>query len=175
MVEAEALVLKAKRAFESGQYRAAIGDLTQAQAYAKRGGSLHGEILLWQVMAYQAAGDIPAALELCQRVVRHPHVETRKTAKNILYVLEAPALEMRPEWKTEIPDLSQLEPKDRKNWGQSQYKPPPMPEEKEKTYIPEPVDRSQVEVEDDRLVWGGLVIAGILLGIVAWVGLKTGG
>jgi tetratricopeptide (TPR) repeat protein len=175
LTEAETLFIQAQRAFEAGQYRSAIDRLTQAQPQAKMGSPLHGEIVLWQIMAHQAAGDLDQALEICQKAVRHPNMDTRKAAKNIMYVLEAPALQMRPEWMTEIPDLSELEAKDRKNWGRSQYQPPPMPKEKEKTYIPEPLDPTQVEIEDDRLVWGGLLVAGILVGLVAWVGLRPGG
>ncbi len=173
MTEAETLFIQAQRAFEAGQYGRSIERLTQAQPQAKLGSSLHGEIVLWQVMAHQAAGDLDQAMELCKKAVRHADIDTRKAAKNILYVLEAPALQMRPEWMTEIPDLSDLEAKDRKNWGRSHN--PPMPKEKEKSYIPDPVDPTQVEIEDDRLVWGGLLVAAVLVGIVAWVGLISGG
>jgi hypothetical protein len=172
LTEAERLFIQAQRAFEAGQYRVAIDRLTEAQPQSKLGSSLHGDIVLWQVMAHQAAGDLEMAMELCKKAARHADLDTRKAAKNILYVLEAPALQMRPEWMTEIPDLSELEAKDRKNWGRSE--PPPMPKEKEKTYIPDPVDPTQVEIEDDRLVWGGLLVAAVLLGFVIWVGLMSG-
>jgi hypothetical protein len=174
LTEAETLFIQAQRAFESGQYRVAIDRLTEAKPQAKFGSPIHGEIVLWQVMAHQAAGDLEMAMELCKKAARHADMDTRKAAKNILYILEAPALQMRPEWMTEIPDLSELEPKDRKSWGRSDYKPPPMPKEQEKTYIPDPVDPTQVEIEDDRLVWGGLLVAAILLGFVIWVGLLSG-
>jgi hypothetical protein len=174
LTETETLFIQAQRAFEAGQYRVAIDRLTQAQPQAKMGTPLHGEIVLWQVMAHQAAGDLDQAMELCKKAARHADIDTRKAAKNILYVLEAPALQMRPEWMTEIPDLSELEAKDRKNWGRSHNPPPPMPKEKEKSYIPDPVDLTQVEIEDDRLVWGGLLVAAVLVGIVAWVGLISG-
>ncbi len=169
---ADTLLDRGKQAFETGNYREAADALVAGVAVANKGTPLHGEISTWLVLAYQAMGDLDQAIELCRKVQRHPHLETRQRAKGILSILEAPELKMDPEWLSEIPDLTGLEPRDRRNWGGStSFQPRIQPE---KSYIPEPADRDRVEIEDDRLIWGGLVVAGLVLVVLGLVGVGGG-
>jgi hypothetical protein len=169
---ADTLLDRGQQSFETGNYREAVDAFVAGVAVAKKGTPIHGEISTWLVLAYQAMGDLDQAIELCRRVQRHPHLETRQRAKGILYILEAPELKMDPDWLSEIPDLTDLEPRDRRNWGSSASFQPRSLKPEIKTYIPEPADPSKVEIEDDRLIWGGLLVAGLVVVVVGLVSLR---
>lgn len=97
-----------KAAFERGQYRQAVEQLTKASSLAGSSSRLGGEIQLWLVTAYEAAGAQTDAIALCRSLSQHPDTQTRKQSKRLLYILEASKLNLRPEWLTQIPDLSQV-------------------------------------------------------------------
>jgi hypothetical protein len=99
-------------AFERGQYRQAIKHLENATGLVERTSRLGGEVQIWLVIAYEASGQSPMAIALCRTLTRHAHIETRKQAKRLLTILEAPQLRLHPEWRVEIPDMSQLEESD---------------------------------------------------------------
>jgi hypothetical protein len=61
---------------------------------------------------------------LCETLTRNPDLDVRKQGKRLLYILKAPRLQLKPEWQTQIPDLSRLEQGDGTS-KLSQYKPPP--------------------------------------------------
>ena len=145
-------------AFERGRYKQAIAHFQTAFQLSNPISARGGEIQLWLVNAYIAAGEEQAGLALCRKLVRHPHSETQRQSKRLLYILEAPQLELKPEWTTKIPDLSNLE-QGGKKYAQKAKKPrrrKPKPE-------PEPLDLSQVNMEDNQFVWIALI--GILLTI----------
>jgi hypothetical protein len=105
-------------------------------------------------------------------------METRKQAKRLLYILEAPKLRMNPEWLTEIPDLTEIasNKKDNKDWGRPMVNlsPPKPPRVKppEGYVIPEPTDPSKVIMEDDRsLLWALAGAIGVLFGVFLWAAL----
>ncbi|MEM1366748.1 MAG: hypothetical protein AAGG02_01790 [Cyanobacteria bacterium P01_H01_bin.15] len=116
--ERAAIAFRAGRlAFESGAYRQSVDDLERAVAdtpvHLRRG----GEVRLWLVNAYQAAGQGQDAIALCQRLCGHGDLEIRRQSKSLLYILQAPKLERPAEWMTQIPDLGGLSvsaPQDRK-------------------------------------------------------------
>lgn len=160
-----------KQAFECGQYRQSVAALEKACALVNRNSPLGGEMQMWLVTAYQAIGQSQDAIALCRKLSQHPNGQTRQQGRRLLFILEAPKLEKRPEWLTQIPDLSNLEDseiKDRQGSGTSKRQPPPRRFQPE----PEPLDLSQIETEDDRFIWGSLVLAIAILAVL--VGFSLG-
>jgi tetratricopeptide (TPR) repeat protein len=94
-------------AFERGLYRESIGWFEQALTLIAPQSALGGAIQLWLVTAYDAAGQGEEAITLCRKLSNHSNLETRQQSKRLLYILEAPKLQTRPEWLTQIPDLNQ--------------------------------------------------------------------
>ncbi len=152
-------------AFERGDYREAVQSLEKAAALSARGSALGGEIQTWLVTAYEAAGQRAEALTLCRQLVRHPSSEVRKQNKRLLYILEAPILQRRPEWLNEIPDLKSLteaEPQDRLGTASS----------KSSQRRPQTFNQPQEPLEVNRrentgFLWIALAVA---LGSLIWFG-----
>ncbi|MDP5015788.1 MAG: tetratricopeptide repeat protein, partial [Dolichospermum sp.] len=92
-------------AFENGQYREAVENLEKASNLLGKNTRFAGEVEIWLVNAYEAAGRSEEAINLCQQLGRHPHYEVRQQAKRLLYILKAPKLNRPKEWMTEIPDF----------------------------------------------------------------------
>jgi hypothetical protein len=173
--QAQTYLQQGQRAFEAGQYQVAMAQFEQGKQWAESGTPLQGELRIWLVMSYEAIGDRDRALELCRLVSRHPDMETRKQAKRLLYILEAPKLRMNPEWLTEIPDLTELDSnnKENKDWGRPVVNlappKPPKPKPPEGYVIPEPTDPTQVNMGDDRSWFLALAGAiGLLFGVLLW-------
>ncbi|HEY9814702.1 MAG TPA: tetratricopeptide repeat protein [Candidatus Obscuribacterales bacterium] len=159
-----------KDAFERGQYRTAIEHLEKATALVNRISPLGGEVQMWLVTAYEAAGLREEAIALCETLSRHPDYTTSKQGRRLLYILKAPRLKTRPEWITPIPDLGNLEEgSSTAGQGVSSYRPsssrPSKPRPKPE---PEPIDWSQVKTEDNRFVWVALGAIALTLGGLAW-------
>jgi tetratricopeptide (TPR) repeat protein len=157
-------------AFERGEYRRSVGALEQANAAINPNSALGGEVQSWLVMAYEAVGQREAALSLCRQLTNHPNLKTRKEGRRLLYILEAPQLKIRPEWLTQIPDLTNIgeaDPKGRvgaASGGSGSRRPAPKP-----TAIAEPVDLSQVNTEDNRFIWVALLGALLIVGGLVWL------
>jgi len=152
-------------AFERGQYREAIATLETAKSQVAGSSPLGGEVQIWLVTAYEAAGKRSEALSLCQTLKHHPDFQTRKQARRLLEILQAPQLNRRSEWNTTIPDLSAMDESDRldrRGTGTPQLKAPKSPEELE------PVDLSSVETEDNQFLW--IALGAIALIIGGWIG-----
>lgn len=156
-------------AFESGEYRVAVEYFQKAIALVSRNSRLGGEAQVWLVTAYEALGDRTAAINLCQQLVKHPHLETKKQSKRLLYILEAPQLVRPQSWMTEIPDLTNItesSAQDRRGGGTglgSKTRPA--------TTLPEkPVDLSQVNTKDNKFLTFALVGAIALLLYLGWMG-----
>ena len=157
-----------KLAFERGFYQQSVQYLEKASALVNAQGILGGEMQVWLVVAYEAAGQQEQAIALCQQLKTHPDLETRKQSRRLLSILEAPRLVSRPEWMTQIPDLAQLDDNSLAN-AYIMPKPRRKPA-KPKPYEPEAIDWTQVNREDNRFVWVALAIAGLVLGGLAWWG-----
>jgi tetratricopeptide (TPR) repeat protein len=161
-----------KVAFERGAYRQAVDALEQANALVNRTSRLGGDVQFWLVTAYQANGQTQEAIALCRSVSRHPDYETAKQGKRLLYILEAPKLKTRPEWKTEIPDLGSLDESDEstlmskyaanrtRKSGRSRSRPMPPPK---------PIDPSQIDTKDNGFVWIALALTVLTLGSLVWL------
>ncbi len=155
-------------AFERGQYRQAVQHLETACGLGDLG--VGGEVRIWLVMAYEALGEGNKAIALCQQLTKHPHLETRKQAKRLLGILEAPKLRSRPEWRVEIPDLASLDesaaanakataPNIKRSSPPKRPAPQPQPE----------IDLSQVNRKDNSFIWVALGLSGIILAGLVWL------
>lgn len=155
-----------KQAFERGAYRQSVEYLEKAVSLANPNSQLGGEMQTWLVTAYQAAGQQVEAIALCEKLKTHPDLKTRKQGTRLLYILQAPKLKTRPEWLTEIPDLTALgeagenRPAVRPATA-APSRPKPKPE-------PEPIDLSQVNTKDNRFVWVALGAIGLIAAALLW-------
>jgi tetratricopeptide (TPR) repeat protein len=166
-----------QRAFESGQYRSAVQAFEQALGAAAPGSLVHGEVMIWLVTAYEAAGDRELARSLCKVASKHPQWDIRKEGKRLLYILNAPILRQREDWQTKIPDLEALEPKtDGQKWGapQSPTIRPPRPAPPPPGYQIAPPTDPNLKTEDPAFVWVVLGAIGVMLAGLAWVGVAGG-
>ncbi|MFE4107093.1 hypothetical protein [Almyronema epifaneia] len=159
--------------FERGDYRRAIAHFEKALALANRTTLLGGEIQTWLVNAYAAVDRSQDAIALCEKLVLHPDLETRKQAKRLLYILKAPKLKARPEWLSQIPDLGGLDEKDRdmtpnlNRYAQTERQ-PRKPKAKSKPET-EPIDLSQVNTQDNLFLWVALAAAALVIGgLIGW-------
>ncbi|BAT55454.1 hypothetical protein NOS3756_44410 [Nostoc sp. NIES-3756] len=156
-----------KAAFESGQYREAVENLEKARALLARNTRLGGEVELWLVTAYEAAGRTEDAIALCQQLRRHPHSETSQQARRLLYILQAPRLKRPSNWMTEIPDLGALSDNESKVRITAK---PRKPSEPKPPAEPEFVDLSQVNTKDNRFIWLALIVIGLTISYLVWLG-----
>lgn len=154
-----------QQAFERGNYAQSVHCFERAVLLAKKGTPLGGEIQTWLVNAYAAADRQHDAIALCQSLSRHPDSETRKQGKRLLYILKAPRLQLRPEWKTEIPDLANLEEGSQviaSRYSQSSRRQPPP------INPPPPIDPSQINHQDNRFLWLALGLIAGLMAVSLW-------
>lgn len=154
-----------KLAFENGQYREAVEQLSKASALLTPNSRLGGEVQIWLVVAYEAAGRTEDAIALCEQLKRHPHLETSKEARRLLYILEAPKLNRPKEWMTEIPDLGTLPDNETKiRFTANNTKSSGRQEQS-----PELVDLNLVNTRDNRFIWVALIAIGLTLGSLLWL------
>ncbi|PPS45737.1 hypothetical protein [Chroococcidiopsis sp. TS-821] len=155
-----------KAAFERGKYRESVQHLEKASALIARNTRLGGEIQIWLVTAYEAAGQQQQAIALCEQLKRHPHPETSKQARRLLYILQAPQLKRPQEWLTQIPDLGALPDNESQtrlsSSTVSRKRPSPTPA------IPEPLDPSKVNTKDNRFIWVALIAIALTLAGLIW-------
>jgi tetratricopeptide (TPR) repeat protein len=163
---AKVLYQSGKLAFENGKYREAVENLEKASALLSRNSRLGGEVEIWLVTAYEAAGRTEEAIALCQQLQRHPFPETSKQAKQLLYILKAPKLQRPSEWMTEIPDLGTLPDNEAKIRASGN---PRKSSGQKTTAEPELVDLSQVNTRDNRFIWVALIVIGLTLSYLAWL------
>lgn len=155
-----------KAAFERGQYRLAVEHLEKASALVARNSRLGGEVQIWLVTAYEAAGQRQEAIALCEQLKRHPHPEISKQGRRLLYIMQAPELKRPAEWMTQIPDLGAVSDNNSQlrlasGTTSSKRSLPKQP-------IPEPVDLSQVNTRDNRFTWMALIVIGLTVAGLIW-------
>jgi tetratricopeptide (TPR) repeat protein len=152
-------------AFERGQYRQAVSHFLAAIAQTQPNTKIGGEVQIWLVTAFEAAGQLQEAKALCQKLANHPNLDTRQASKRLLYIMQAPELTRRDEWLTKIPDLTHLE--DGNGNGAVNNTPPPSPPKPrslEERYAP--VDLSQVNTKDNNFISISLIVTiATLLGL----------
>jgi len=157
-----------KAAFERGDYRKSVNHLEQALALVNPNSSLGGSVQIWLVTAYQAMGQQQEAIDLCRSLTQHPDLKTRKEGKRILYILEAPKLQTRPEWLTQIPDLGGLADKGERVAAKANSIAKSQQVESPTFKVEPPADLTQVNTEDNRFTWVALAAILLILGAVVW-------
>lgn len=145
-----------KSAFDSGRYRLSMENLEQACKLISLNSPLGGEVQIWLVNAYEAGGESPKALSLCEELLNHPQKETKQQAKQLLYLIKAPKLNRPQEWMTEIPDLNHIT----SSSPQYQNASSPNRKIKPKRQI-ELVDLTTVNNQDNQFIWLGIGITTI--------------
>ncbi len=161
-----------KTAFERGDYQQAVKYLERSNALVEPGSKLGGEMQIWLVTAYEAAGQRMEALNLCRKASKHPDLTTRKQGRRLLYILEAPRLKTRPEWLTEIPDLGTIEKNESdRDFGRSKFAPtaPPKRIEKKRPVVPEEIDPSQVNTKENAFIWVALGVGIAIVAGLVWL------
>lgn len=151
--EFEQKYFNGKLAFERGQYRLSIEELEQACQLMPFHTRLGGDARMWLISSYQAANQSVEAISLCQELCRHPRLETKKQAQNLLYIIKAPRLQRPKEWMIEIPSLDAT--------PATKIKPQPASTSrkiKPKQQI-ELVDLTQVNTNDNKFIWIGLLLS----------------
>ena len=161
---------KGKIAFENGHYREAVEELEKASALLAPNSRLGGEVKIWLVTAYEAGGRTEDAIALCEELKRHPHWETSKQAKRLVYILKAPKLKRPQEWMTQIPDLGTISDNESKAYFNVK---PQKSADKKKSPSVELIDPSQVETKDNSFIWVGLIVMSLILGSLVWFGFST--
>lgn len=150
-----------KVAFERGRYRQSLQSFEAACQQVEKNTLLGGEVQIWLATAYQALGQQDEAIALCRKLTRHNHYQTRKQAKRLLEILQAPPLSNNMKGLIEFPDTSQLEENaDQKLVGKSTN----SKVSKSVSPPPQPLDLSQVNTEDNQFLWAALIGIVIIMG-----------
>lgn len=166
--QAQTEYAQGQAAFERGEYRQAVAHLEAGVNLARAATPLGGEIQIWLVNAYNAVGRGRDAEALCETLTRHPDLEVRKQAKNLLYILQAPQLRRPGNWMSQIPDLGRLEEGSQSGGGLSTVAIRPTPKRSPKPE-PEPLDPSKINTRDNGFLWIALGFVGVILGGLFWL------
>jgi hypothetical protein len=155
-------------ALERGDYQQAVRYLASALAAVEPRSQIGGEIQMWLVTAYEASGDLAAAIDLCVQLTTHPRIETRQESKRILYILQAPTLVRREEWVTKIPDLQDLESHSGSTGSSARSTNQSAP--RRQLSPPPPIDPSEINTNDNgfmalMLILGIAVMGWLLLNV----------
>lgn len=148
-----------KKSLENGKYKVSISHLESAKKLADPHTRLGAEIQILLVTAYQAIGKREEAIALCQELSKHPNLQTRQKAKDVLYIIQAPKLQRPAEWMSEIPALGDEQAI--KAQYVSAKKQPKKPDST--LELPE-IDPSQIETKDNQFTWFALAIAILTIG-----------
>ncbi|MGB3532465.1 MAG: tetratricopeptide repeat protein [Microcoleaceae cyanobacterium] len=147
-------------AFERGRYRQSLQCFEAACQQVEKNSPLEGEVQIWQATAYQALGQQQEAIALCQKLTRHTHYQTRKQAKRLLEILQAPPLSDNMKGLIEFPDTSRLEENSSQKFvGKSST----SSASKSTSSQSQPLDLTQVNTEDNQFLWIALI--GIIITI----------
>jgi tetratricopeptide (TPR) repeat protein len=158
---------RGKAAFERGDYQQAIGHLEKAVGLVPKGSRLGGEAQIWLVTSYEANGMRQEAIALCSQVSRHPSPMVAKQGRRLLYILQAPRLQLRPEWLTQIPDLATLETGDQESILEK-YQTKTKRRSNNAKKEPEVEDLSQMNTQDNQFIWIALGAIALTLGGFLW-------
>ena len=152
-------------AFERGEYRQAVSYFLASVAQIQPNTAIGGEVQIWLVTAFEAAGQMTEAKALCQKLLNHPNLDTRQASKRMLYIMQAPELVRRDEWMSKIPDLSHLEDQDGKTAVSNSPNLPPLPISQPKSLDEKyaPIDLTKVKTQDHNFTSIALILIIIIL------------
>lgn len=166
--QAEAFFAAGQLAFERGDYKDAVVAFEEGARLASGTTLLGGSIQLWLMNAYSAAGRLPEAIALGEKLSQHPDMEVRKQSKRVLEILQAPRLSRRTEWLTPIPDLSELEENRDTDFTLRKYDPPAKPSRSTAPATP-PEDLSQINTGENGFLWAAIAVILLTLGSLWWL------
>ena len=155
-----------RNALERGQYRLSVEYLETAKELVTISSLQGGETQLWLVTAYQAAGRLQEARQLCQQLTKHPHPDIRKQSKAVLYILNAPELKRSPDWLNKIPAVDNLSD------SITRYQQGASTTKKSARITGDTSDLEEVNTKDNSFIWVALVAVIIMLVIVVFSGYR---
>ncbi len=167
IAQAEALFAAGQTAFERGNYKDAVLAFEEGARLTGGGTFLGGNIQLWLMNAYSAAGRLPEAIALGKKLSQHPDIDVRKQSKRVLEILQAPQLSRRTDWVTPIPDLSDLDENNDTDFTLRKYDPPAKPKRMPASE-PTPEDLSQMNTGDNGFLWAAIAVIVLTLGSLWW-------
>lgn len=153
-----------KIAFERGRYRQSLQCFEAACQQVEKSSRLGGEVQIWLATAYQALGQQKEAIALCQKLTRHTHYQTRKQAKRLLEILQAPPLSSNIKGLIEFPDMSQLDENPSQKLVGNSSKSPSLKNSSRQADESQPIDLTQVNTEDNQFLWLALIGIIVILG-----------
>lgn len=164
MIEAQAAYEAGQQAFERGLYRDSVQYLLQARSMVESQSALGGAIALWLVNAYEANGQREEARALCRQLKSHGNHQTRVQSRRLLYILEAPQLQLKQEWLTQIPDLNNPTPQKTSSLAGRSTTPTRSQKPAKPRYEITPLDPEETETpRDNGFLWLAL---GVSLSII---------
>jgi hypothetical protein len=171
MEEAQAAYEAGQQAFERGLYRESVQYLLQARSIVESQSALGGEIALWLVNAYEANGQREEARALCRQLKSHGNHQTRVQSRRLLYILEAPQLQLKQEWLTQIPDLSNPSPQKASSLVGRSATPTRAEKTSKPRYEVKPLDPEEAEISrDNGFLWLALGVSLMTLFGLWWFG-----
>jgi hypothetical protein len=105
----EATLMECRRSLERGDYGLVIRTLEPLIAGHGPGTELGAELQLILATAWMGQGDSSRAIACCKQLNRCHDARLRAQARELLAVLEAPALERPREWSITLPELKETE------------------------------------------------------------------
>lgn len=105
----EPLLEDCRRSLERGDYGQVLRRLEPLVASAPPTTLIGGELQLLMATAWMGQGNSARAIACCHQLKRCRDARLRAQAKDLLAILEAPALERPREWSITLPELSAME------------------------------------------------------------------
>jgi hypothetical protein len=171
MEEAQAVYGAGQQAFERGLYRESVQYLLQARSMVESQSALGGAIALWLVNAYEANGQRKEARALCRQLKNHGDHKTRVQGRRLLYILEAPQLQLKQEWLTQIPDLNNPTPQKTNSPAGRSATPARADKTSKLRYEFTPLDPEEDETpKDNGFLWLALGVSLITILGLLWFG-----
>ena len=158
-----------KNAFERGQYRLALEHLETACQLAPLSSPQGGEVRIWLVTTYQAAGKLTEAIALAGQLCNHPNLQIRQQSQRLLYIIKAPKLRRPREWTVEMPEAlrSLSEENFTDNLGTNIVK---NKAKQDLNDLSKPFNLTQVNGEDNRFIWVAMFAIVAIFGGLFWFG-----
>lgn len=155
----EPVLSECRLGLERGDYGQVLRTLEPLVAAYPPATPLGGELQLLMVTAWMGQGNTARAIACCHQLKRCSNAQLRAQARELLAVLEAPALERPREWSITLPELSDAEVVEGRMRQmvsrRRSNKPPPPP--------PPPVGPTKANV-GFALVVAVLMLVAVLLG-----------
>ena len=158
----EPLLEECRRGLERGDYGQVLRTLEPLAAAHPPATGPGAEIQMLMVTAWMGQGNTARAIACCHQLKRSSNAQLRTQARELLAVLEAPALERPREWSITLPELSDAEVVEGRMrqmvTRRRSKKPPPPP--------PPPVGPTKANVGFALVVAALMLVAVLLSGCV---------